>query len=69
MVTNIRHKDLLDKALDSISRAIHSLEAGIPVDLLSVDIKEAWGKLGQITGDVAEEDIINEIFSKFCIGK
>ncbi|MDF2804514.1 MAG: tRNA modification GTPase TrmE [Anaerocolumna sp.] len=69
MVTNIRHKDLLDKALDSIRKAIEELEDGVPVDLLSVDIKEAWGRLGQITGDVVEEDIINEIFSKFCIGK
>jgi len=69
MVTNIRHKDLLDKAWESINKAIHALESDVPVDLLSVDIKEAWGKLGQITGDVAEEDIINEIFSKFCIGK
>lgn len=69
MVTNIRHRDLLDKALDSVNKAIDALQNGVPVDLLSVDIKEAWGKLGQITGDVAEEDIINEIFSKFCIGK
>lgn len=69
MVTNIRHKDLLDKALESIDRAITSLKEGIPVDLLSVDIREAWSSLGQITGDVAEEDIIKEIFSKFCVGK
>ncbi|MGB7603984.1 MAG: tRNA uridine-5-carboxymethylaminomethyl(34) synthesis GTPase MnmE [Lutisporaceae bacterium] len=69
MVTNIRHKDLLDKAFESIEKAINSLEEGIPVDLLSVDIKEAWERLGQITGDVVEEDIIKEIFSKFCIGK
>jgi tRNA modification GTPase len=69
MVTNIRHKDLLDKALDGVSRAINGLEDGVPIDLLSVDIKEAWRRLGQITGDVVEEDIINEIFSKFCIGK
>ncbi len=69
IVTNIRHKDLLDKALESIEKAISSLKAGIPVDLLSVDIKEAWERLGQITGDVVEEDIIREIFSKFCVGK
>ena len=69
MVTNIRHKDLLDKALDGVSRAIEGLKDGVPIDLLSVDIKEAWRRLGQITGDVVEEDIINEIFSKFCIGK
>jgi tRNA modification GTPase len=69
MVTNIRHKDLLDKAFDSVNKVIGALQNGVPVDLISVDIKDAWGRLGQITGDVAEEDIINEIFSKFCIGK
>lgn len=69
MVTNIRHKDLLDKALDSVNRAIDGLKGGVPIDLLSVDIKETWSRLGLITGDVVEEDIINEIFSKFCIGK
>ncbi|MGE5633464.1 MAG: tRNA uridine-5-carboxymethylaminomethyl(34) synthesis GTPase MnmE [Caulobacteraceae bacterium] len=69
LVTNIRHKDLLDKARESIKRALESLKGGIPVDLVSVDIKDAWNNLGAITGDTVEEDIINEIFSKFCIGK
>ena len=69
MITNVRHKDLLLKAAGCIERALIALENGIPVDLLSVDVREAWGKLGQITGDYVEEDIIKEIFSKFCIGK
>jgi len=69
MITNVRHKDLLDKAKDSIDHALTSIEEGIPVDLVSVDIREAWTKLGAITGDTASEDIIKEIFSKFCIGK
>ncbi len=69
MVTNIRHKNLLDQALDSVEKTIFSLKSGIPVDLLSVDIKDAWRSLGEITGDVVEEDIIKEIFSKFCVGK
>ncbi len=69
MVTNIRHKDLLEKALESIDRAISSIEADIPIDLVSVDIRESWSKLGSITGDTVEEDIVTEIFSKFCIGK
>lgn len=69
MVTNIRHKNLLDKALENIERAVSSIEEGIPVDLVSVDIREAWRNLGAITGDAVEEDIVNEIFSKFCIGK
>ena len=69
MVTSIRHKNLLDRALENIERALSSIEDEIPVDLLSVDIKEAWINLGAITGDTVEEDIVKEIFSKFCIGK
>ena len=69
MVTNIRHKNLLDRTLENIEKALLSIEDNIPVDLISVDIKEAWNSLGAITGDTVEEDIIKEIFSKFCIGK
>lgn len=69
MVTSIRHKNLLDKAEENIDRALISIDDGIPIDLVSVDIKEAWSCLGSITGDTVEEDIVNEIFSKFCIGK
>lgn len=69
MVTNIRHKNLLDRALNNVQRAISSIEDDIPVDLVSVDIREAWSCLGAITGDSIEEDIVKEIFSKFCIGK
>jgi tRNA modification GTPase len=69
MVTSIRHKFLLDRALENIEKAILSIEDEIPVDLISVDIREAWSSLGAITGDTVEEDIVNEIFSKFCIGK
>jgi len=69
MVTNIRHKNLLDKAYESMEKALSSIEEGVPVDLISVDIREAWSNLGSITGDAVQEDIIKEIFSKFCIGK
>lgn len=69
MVTSIRHKSLLDRALESMDRALSSIEDEIPVDLVSVDIKEAWSFLGAIIGNTVEEDIMKEIFSKFCIGK
>lgn len=69
MVTNIRHKNLMDRALENMDRALSSIEDEIPVDLISVDIREAWSNLGAITGDTVEEDIVKEIFSKFCIGK
>ncbi|KUO76319.1 MAG: tRNA modification GTPase MnmE [Clostridia bacterium BRH_c25] len=69
MVTSIRHKNLLDRALENMEKALSSIEDKIPVDLISVDIREAWSNLGTITGDTVQEDIIKEIFSKFCIGK
>jgi len=69
MVTSIRHKNLLDKAIENMENALISIENNIPVDLISVDIREAWNNLGAITGDTAMDDIIKEIFSKFCIGK
>ena len=69
MVTSIRHKSLLDRALENMERALSSIENEIPVDLISVDIREAWSSLGAITGDTVDEDIVKEIFIKFCIGK
>ena len=69
VVSNVRHKSLIDGALESIERALEAIDIGIPVDLISVDLKDAWNFLGSITGDTVEEDIITEIFSRFCIGK
>lgn len=69
VVSNIRHKALIDNAYESIGKALEAIDAGIPLDLISVDIKDAWRFLGEITGDTVEEDIITEIFSRFCIGK
>lgn len=69
MVTSIRHKNLLDRALENMDKALASIDEEVPVDLVSVDIREAWRNLGAITGDTVEEDIMNEIFGKFCIGK
>ena len=67
VVSNVRHKSLIDEALESIERALEAIDIGIPVDLISVDLKDAWNFLGSITGDTVEEDIITEIFSRFCI--
>ena len=69
LISNIRHKDLLERAKDSLEKALEAVAQSIPVDLVSLDIKDAWRYLGEITGDTIEEDIINEIFSRFCIGK
>lgn len=69
LVSNIRHKNLLEMARDSLNKALEAICLGIPIDLISVDIKDAWRYLGEITGDTIEEDLITEIFSRFCIGK
>ncbi|KPU26448.1 tRNA modification GTPase MnmE [Caloranaerobacter sp. TR13] len=69
IVTNARHKSLLIKAKKNIEEAIESIEMGMPIDCIEVDIKDCWENLGQITGDTVTEDIIDRIFEEFCIGK
>ncbi len=69
ILTNIRHKNLIDKAILSIDDAIRSYENKMPLDLMSIDIVNAADFLGQITGESVKDDVINEIFSRFCLGK
>ncbi len=63
-----RHFDALSRAEESLRRAIVACESQ-PLDLIGIDVKEAWDCLGEITGETATEAIIEEIFSKFCVGK
>lgn len=69
VITNIRHKNQIDKAVKSINEAINVAKEGQTEDILAVYIKQTLEDLGEITGDNVSEDIINEIFSKFCLGK
>ena len=69
MVTNIRHKNQLEKALVSINSAINDLNRGVPFDCIEVDLKNSWDSLGEITGSTIGEDVLDRIFSEFCIGK
>jgi tRNA modification GTPase len=69
ILTNVRHKALLDQGLKSIQEAISSLNFGMPLDLITIDIMNAAQDLGSITGESVKEDIVHEIFSRFCIGK
>lgn len=69
LVTNARHKALLDAAAESLGNAAHSYESGMPLDMITIDIKDAAESLGQITGESVSEDVVREIFSRFCIGK
>ncbi|KAF1855367.1 hypothetical protein Lal_00049389 [Lupinus albus] len=68
-VTNVRHEALLDKARQSLEEVRHTIEVQMPPDCIVVDLREAWERLGEITGDTVHEDIVAEIFSQFCIGK
>lgn len=63
-----RHKDAIGRACDSLASALGNIDE-VPLDMLSVDVKDAWSSLGEITGTTATEEVINEIFSKFCVGK
>ena len=69
IITNIRHKNQIKKAIDSIKKSIISIEEKMPIDIVSINIKEILIDLGDITGDNVTDDIINKIFSKFCLGK
>lgn len=69
IITNIRHKNQIDKAITSLNEALLSSEQGLPIDIVSIPIKQILYDLSVITGEDVSEDIINEIFSKFCLGK
>lgn len=69
IVTNLRHYEALSKALEAILRVKEGLEIGITHDFLSQDIRECMFHLGEITGQISTDEILGNIFSKFCIGK
>ncbi|MHB1458052.1 MAG: tRNA uridine-5-carboxymethylaminomethyl(34) synthesis GTPase MnmE [Armatimonadota bacterium] len=69
IVSNIRHRQALQDARASLENALQTAEIGLPIDFISIDLKAAIGSLGFITGETVTEDIIDRIFSEFCIGK
>ena len=68
-ITNVRHKSALSDAYESLDKVIVSIENRLPEDFYSIDLMDAYDSLGSITGETIGEDLINEIFSKFCMGK
>ena len=68
-ITNIRHKTALKDAYDSLEKVNVSIENNMPEDFYSIDLLDAYEFLGSITGETIGEDLVNEIFSKFCMGK
>lgn len=69
MITNVRHKTALREAYDSLLLVEKSIEDQMPEDFFSIDLMNAYEELGTIVGEALEDDLVNEIFSKFCMGK
>ena len=69
VITNIRHKQLIDCGKQNAKEAIIALKSNMPVDIVAINIKEILENLGKITGETVSEDVIKEIFAKFCLGK
>ena len=69
IITNLRHKTQINNAIESVKKAKESIKQQMPIDVISICIKEVLEELGEITGENVTEDIINSIFAKFCLGK
>ena len=69
MITNIRQKASLQEALSGLELVLQSIRDGMPEDFYSIDLMNTYEALGSIIGEAVEDDLVNEIFSKFCMGK
>ena len=69
VITNMRHKNLLMRTLESFQLVISGIEEDMPEDFYTIDLMNAYESLGSILGVAMEDDLANEIFSKFCMGK
>ena len=68
-ITNLRHKEALSESLESLKLVKESIDNDMPEDFFSIDLMNAYEVLGRIIGESVEDDLVNEIFSKFCMGK
>ena len=69
VITNVRHRDALRRASESLCRALESAQCGMAGELISMDVRAAADALGEITGAITTDEILDRIFSEFCIGK
>ncbi|QNO15005.1 tRNA uridine-5-carboxymethylaminomethyl(34) synthesis GTPase MnmE [Alkalicella caledoniensis] len=69
MITNLRHEKAIKDAVKNLMEAIENIEAGMPLDIVAIDIKDAWENLGKVSGSSLNKNIVDEIFSRFCLGK
>jgi len=68
-ITNMRHKAALMDAKESLKQVTESIAQDMPEDFFSIDLMSAYESLGTIIGEAVDDDLVNEIFSKFCMGK
>jgi tRNA modification GTPase len=69
LITNIRHKNCLVQTKKHLNEVMNAIKAGVSLDIVSIDIRSAWESLGEITGETVGEELLDRIFSDFCIGK
>ena len=69
IITNLRHKNLISRAIENVKKAKDAVEQNMPIDIIAIFVKDILEDLGNITGEIVTDDIINEIFAKFCLGK
>ncbi|WP_166245807.1 tRNA uridine-5-carboxymethylaminomethyl(34) synthesis GTPase MnmE [Paenibacillus turpanensis] len=68
-VSNVRHVQLLKQAKSALEEAVGAVEMKVPIDMIQIDIRTAWERLGEIIGDSVSDSLIDQIFSQFCLGK
>ena len=69
VLSNVRHIQAIKDAKGHLIEALDTIQYHMPIDLVASDIKNAWHALGEVTGDTVDEDSVERIFSKFCVGK
>lgn len=68
-VSNVRHIALLHQALDALNAVTTGIQLGMPVDIVQIDMTRAWDLLGEITGDSVQDELLDQLFNQFCLGK
>ena len=69
MITNIRHVEILRQAKEMCDKIKNAIMSGVTLDIISIDLTNLWNKIGEITGNTNNGEIIDKIFEKFCVGK
>ncbi|WP_372714826.1 tRNA modification GTPase, partial [Ilyobacter sp.] len=69
IITNVRHRSALEKTKQAVENILETINMGLPMDLMAVDLKEALDSLSEVTGEISTEDLLDHVFSNFCVGK